>query len=49
MSTTTKRTLRARVIAFIWSNPACLSAWIDGAITGALVTAVAVALLGGAT
>lgn len=49
MSTTTKRTMRARLIAYLWSNPAYLSAWVDGAITGAFLFAISVALLRGAT
>ena len=46
MSTTTKRKLRARVTAFLWSNPAYLSAWLDGAIWGAFLFVIVMALLG---
>lgn len=48
MSTTTKRTLRARVSAFFWGKSNYVSGWIDGAITGAFLFAVVMALIGGA-
>ena len=48
MSTTTKRTLRARVSAFLWGKSNYVSGWIDGAITGAFLFAIGVALLGAA-
>ena len=44
---TPRRTLRARLFAYLWSNPAYLSAWTDGAICGAVLCAVAKVLLGG--
>lgn len=48
MSTTTKRTMRARVSAFIWSNRGYLSAWVDGFIVGSFVAVIAVAIGGAA-
>ncbi|MDP2165931.1 MAG: hypothetical protein Q8K21_17265 [Hydrogenophaga sp.] len=40
-------TLRARVIAFLWRNPAYLSVWTDGAICGALLFVIVKSLLEG--
>jgi len=48
MSTTTKRKLRARLIAYIWSHRGYLSGWFDGAIFAGVVFAIAAALLRGA-
>ena len=48
MSTTTKRKLGARLIAYLCSNPAYLSAWVDGFIVGSFVAVVAMAIGGAA-
>ena len=44
---TPRRTMRARLFAFLWSNPAYLSAWTDGAICGAILFVIANVLMGG--
>jgi len=46
-ATTPRRTLRARLTGFLWSNRAYLSAWTDGAICGAILCVVANVLMGG--
>jgi hypothetical protein len=44
--TTPRRTMRARLFAYLWTNRAYLGGWADGFIFGVAVCAAAVALMG---
>jgi hypothetical protein len=46
MSTTFKRTLRARLIAYIWSHRGYLCGWFDGVIFAWFVFVIAMVLAG---
>ena len=44
---TPRRTLRARLFAYLWRNRAYVAAWTDGAICGVILFVVANVLMGG--
>jgi uncharacterized protein YchJ len=45
--TTPRRTMRARLFAYLWRNRAYVAAWTDGAICGVILFVVANVLMGG--
>ncbi|MDO8887977.1 MAG: hypothetical protein U1E02_19670 [Hydrogenophaga sp.] len=46
-TTAPRRTMRARLEAYLWTNRAYVAAWTDGAICGVILFVVANVLMGG--